>query len=210
VIVADRAVLAAALDARAPGRAGPDELWIATSPAGERHLTAALRQGPLRALDVSSRRAAEARLRADPLARELVRTLVAAGVVALLLAALGVLVAVALAVRDDAAELFDLEALGVPPAVLRADVRIRAAVLAGAGLACGLGVGAALVGLSVEAVRVTAAGVLPVPPLVAVLPAGPWALMTAGFAAAVAAGVAALTRRALSGPLPVRATGGPS
>ncbi len=208
VMVADRATLAAVLDAGAPGLSRPGELWIEVAGgAPEQRLLDALRAPPLRSLSADSRRVAEQRLRGDPLARELVRTLVGAAVIALALAALGVLVAVALALRDDAAELFDLEALGVAPRLLRRDVRLRAAALATLGLGAGIGVGAALVTLTVDAVQVTAAGVRPLPPLLAVAPWGAWALVALVFAAAVAAGVAVLTRRALSGPLPRRAPG---
>ncbi len=201
-VVADRASLSAVLQASAPGLAHPDELWIATSPAGERRLAAAVRSGPLSSLGFASRRAGERALQADPLARELVRTLVGAALVALVLAALGVLVAVALALRDDAAELFDLEALGVPPRLLRQDIRIRALTLGGLGLACGVVLGLALVTLAVDAVQVTAAGVRAVPPLVAVAPWAAWGLVAMAFVACVAVGVSLLTRRALSGATP--------
>jgi hypothetical protein len=208
VIVADRAALAALLDATSPGLARPAELWIDVAPgAPEQRLLTALRAPPLRSLAVDSRRADERALRADPLARELVGTLVGAAIVALALAALGVLVAVALALRDDAAELFDLEALGVPPRVLRADVRLRAAGLGGLGLLAGIAVGLVLLRLAVDAVQVTAAGARAVPPLVAIAPWGQWALVGLLFAAALATGVALLTRRALVGTTPQRAAG---
>lgn len=208
VVVADRAALAAVLSARAPGIARPGELWIAVPPgAPEERLLAALRAPPFTTLDVASRRAGEQRLRADPLARELVRTLAGAAVVALALAALGVLVAVALALRDDAAELVDLEALGVPPRLLRAEVRLRALLLAAAGLACGLALAIVLTGLVVDAVRATAAGVVPVPPLVAEIPVGAWAGSAVTFVLAVVVGAALLTRRALGGRTPRRMAG---
>ena len=207
-IVADRAALAAVIDADAPGLAQPTELWLGVSPGTEPSLLHALARPPLAGLVSSSRRQVQATLRADPLARELVRTLVGAGAVALLLAALGVFVAVALALRDDAADLLDLETLGVPPAVLRTDVRLRAVALAAGGLIGGLALGAGLAALTVDAVQVTASGVRAVPPLVTVLPLVAWALIAVVFAVIVAAGVALLSRRALGGPIPARGPGG--
>ena len=125
-------------------------------------------------------------------------TLGAAAAVALVLAAVGVLLATAAALRDDGAALHDLEALGVDPATLRADVRLRAGALAGLGVLAGLAVGAGLLGLVVGAVQLTAAGAAAVPPLVAVVPWTTWVAGAVAFAALVAAGVALLTRRAFA------------
>lgn len=206
VVVADAAALTAVREARSPGSARPQELWIGVAAgAAERRVRGALHAGALRALTHASRRADERRLRSDPLARELVRTLAGAAAVALALAALGVLVAVALALRDDAAELFDLEALGVAPRTLRADVRLRAAVIAVLGVGAGLAVAVLLARLVVSAVQVTAAGVVPVPPLVVVTPLWTWALSVLAFLMTVALGVGVLTRHALGGRAPRRA-----
>ena len=55
----------------------------------------------------------------------------AAGLVALALAALGLLLATATALRDEGAGAFlDLEAQGVEPRALKANVRLRAGLLA--------------------------------------------------------------------------------
>jgi len=64
-------------------------------------------------------------------------TLAAAALVALALAAVGLWVAVASELRDERAELFDLEAQGVGPNTLRAQFRARAAALVVVGAAGG-------------------------------------------------------------------------
>ncbi len=91
LVVADAATLRTALAADAPGTGGPDELWLQVAAgAPERRLRAALRTSPVR---VTSRRVEQARLREDPLARELARTLGLAALVALATAAVGVVLA---------------------------------------------------------------------------------------------------------------------
>jgi hypothetical protein len=201
-VVADEQALGTALTTAAPGSAQPEELWIGASPATEVRLRAALRAPALSALDLSSRRAIEQRLRADPLARELSRTLAVAALAALVLAAGAVLLVAVAALRDEGAELFELEAVGADPGLLRADVRLRAALLAALGLLAGGVVGAALLTLVVDAVQVTATGRAAFPPLIVVVPWPVWLGIAALFGLVCAALVAAGTRRALSGPVP--------
>ena len=71
-----------------------------------------------------------ARLRADPLARGALFTLAGTAAVALLLALLGLLLAVVGDVRDERGELFDLEAQGAAPSTVRAHLRLRALLVA--------------------------------------------------------------------------------
>ena len=203
-VVADEQALANALTAVAPGSAQADELWIGATPAAERRVRAALRRPPSSGLALSSRRALLARLRTDPLARELSRTLAVAAGAALVLAAAAVLLAALVAVRDEGAELYELEATGADPALLRASVRLRAALLAGLGMLAGVLIGLALLALLVDAVQVTAAGRDAFPPLVPVVPWATWTVGAIAFALTCAAIVAVGTARGLSGSVPRR------
>jgi hypothetical protein len=203
-VVADQQALANALTAVAPGSAQADELWIGASPAAERRVRSALRRPPSSGLALSSRRALLRRLQTDPLARELSRTLAVAAGAALVLAVAAVLLAALVAVRDEGAELYELEAAGASPAVLRASVRLRAALLAGLGMFAGVLIGLALLALLVDAVQVTATGRDPFPPLVPVVPWAAWTVGAVAFALACAATVAVGTARVLSGSVPRR------
>jgi ABC-type antimicrobial peptide transport system permease subunit len=159
---------------------------------------------PWSALGLSSRRALLQRLQTDPLARELSRTLAVAAGAALVLAAAAVLLAALVAVRDEGAELYELEATGADPALLRASVRLRAALLAGLGMLAGVLIGLALLALLVDSVQVTAAGRDAFPPLVPVVPWGTWTVGAIAFALGCAAIVAVGTARLLSGSVPRR------
>ena len=86
---------------------------------------------------------------------------------ALLLAAIGLALAVRSDLRDDSGELYDLEAQGASPSLLRRVVRSRAAAVSVAGLVAGAVTGALLVSLVTRVVSVTARAVAPEPPLVA-------------------------------------------
>lgn len=200
--VADERALATALTASAPGSGQPDELWIGASPAAEARLRAAMRRPPFTALALRSRRALQERLRADPLAHALSSTLVIAAGAALVLAAVTVLLVTFAVLRDEGAELYELEAVGADPALLRADLRLRAALLAALGMLCGALVGLALLALVVDAVQLTATGTAAFPPLVVVVPWQTWLAGAGAFAAACAALVAAGTRHALAGSAP--------
>ena len=86
---------------------------------------------------------------------------------ALLLAAIGLALAVRSDLRDDSGELYDLEAQGASPSLLRRVVRSRAATVSLVGLAAGAATGALLVALVTRVVSVTARAAAPELPLVA-------------------------------------------
>ncbi|HEX2044034.1 MAG TPA: hypothetical protein VHF23_00250 [Gaiellaceae bacterium] len=156
-LVAHRELLRTALNTQRPGIAVVDELWLDVADEGRAaHVAARLARPPFDALAVSSRAEVERSLRDDPLARSVLLTLLAGAGVALVLALLGVLLGVLSDVRDERSELRDLEAQGARPATLRRVVRLRAAVVAVAGLAGGLAAAGALSLLVVELVAVTA------------------------------------------------------
>jgi hypothetical protein len=162
-VLADGAWLETALDADAPGQGTPNEIWLATPhPAAA---AAALRRGPFADLQVTSRAAIQRRLAGDPLARATGRALGAASVLALALAVLGFWLGVLGQLRDERSDFFDLEAQGIPPALLRAQLRIRSLLLLLVGLAGGAVLGAVLSQLVVALVRISATTALPEPPL---------------------------------------------
>ncbi|HEX6699981.1 MAG TPA: FtsX-like permease family protein [Gaiellaceae bacterium] len=162
-VLADGAWLGTAIDADAPGEGTPNQVWL--SARDEPAAAAALRRRPFAGLVVTSRAAIERQLAGDPLARATGRALDASALVALALAVLGFWVGVLSEVRDERSDFSDLEAQGVPPARLRAQLRTRAVILVIVGLAGGAALGALLSRLVVSLVRISATTALPEPPL---------------------------------------------
>ena len=157
-VVADRVAAATTLDTRSPGLGTTDELWLDTG-----------RRPHVPQLLVQSRADTLARLRADPLAHGALLTLAGTAAVALLLALVGLVLAVVGDVRDDRGELFDLEAQGAPPATIRAHLRLRALLVATFGILGGLVLGVVLSALVIALVSVTAGAAEPEPPLLLTL-----------------------------------------
>jgi hypothetical protein len=211
-IVADEATLAAALDAQLPGQGRADELWI-----GAGHLTrlrAALGSGALAQLDSSFRADLDHQLRDAPVARGVLGTLIAATALSVVLAVVGLLVALLGGARDERVE-SDLEEQGVGPRGLRAELRVRLALASVLGVVVGLGIAVLLTRLAVASVRAADAVANPRPPLVTVVPWGALAAWGAG-ALAVLALAGWLATRALIGsgrpgrlaPAPITEGGG--
>jgi hypothetical protein len=161
LVVADLPTWLLAANTIDPGTTTASELWL------DAPLSAAARlaQRPFSLLDVASQRAAEAELRADPLARGALALLLVTGIVALALAAVGLLLTVVGDLRDESGELFDLEAQGATPGDLRRHLLLRAAIVAVLGLAGGLAAGAIVSALVVAVVTVTAGAGVALPPL---------------------------------------------
>ncbi|MGI9185039.1 MAG: hypothetical protein ACR2GZ_08755 [Solirubrobacteraceae bacterium] len=172
-VIADQSTLAAALDASLPGAGRPDELWINSPRPGR--LRAALSRPPLSGLDASFRGQFLRRLQADPIARGVLGTLLAAAGVGLGLAVLGLLVVLFGALRDPHAERA-LIVQGLGPRALRRELALRVLTAAGLGLTAGLVVALALTRLAVAAVEAGSTLAPPAPPLVAVAPWGGLAL----------------------------------
>jgi ABC-type antimicrobial peptide transport system permease subunit len=126
-------------------------------------------------------------------------TLVAAALVALALAIAGLVLLVLGDARDEHDELLDLEAQGAEPAMLRRQLRVRAAILAAAGLVVALAVGAVLAALVVDLVAVTANAGTPQPPLRLALEPLPLAAALAILVLAAGAAVGAASARAVGG-----------
>jgi hypothetical protein len=200
VVIADESSLFTVGNTTRAGSASPTEIWL-SSP---RPLDAALRRAPFTDLDVTSQRARLDELRADPLTRGSVLALGCAAIVSLALAAVGFLVLVLSDLRDERGELFHLEAQGAAPAELRRHVRLRALVVAGAGLAGGLLTGLVLTALVTRTVVVAANGITPEPPLLLRVD---WRLLAAAVVAytlLVALVVAGTTRSSFRAAYPLR------
>jgi hypothetical protein len=191
-VIADRVTAATMLDTRSPGLGTTDELWLNTA-----HRPAVPQ------LTVQSRADTLAQLRADPLARGALLTLAGTAAVALLLALVGLLLAVVGDMRDDRGELFDLEAQGASPATIRAHLRLRALLVAVFGILGGLALGAILSVLVISLVSVTAGSAKPEPPLLLSLDAPLLAAAALGYVLLAGALVTAAT--ALRGRAPARA-----
>jgi hypothetical protein len=191
-IVADRDRVATALNSARPGSLVANELWVlhANSDA-----PALLQQEPFTRLAVTSHAERLHELRSDPLARGTLAILTATALAALVLALVGLLLTVVTDLRDESGELFDLQAQGVTIRELRRYLRVRAALVALAGVAGGVATGAILVALVSSVVEVTAGATAPLPPLVVSLD---WPLVVLGlcvFAVAAAALINGATAR---------------
>ena len=155
-------------------------------------------------LQLASRRDTRSQLLSQPLAQGITVTLAAAGIVALLLAAVGVWVTLVSDARDERGELFDLEAQGVAPGTLRNQLRLRSVVVLAFGIAGGLVLGLVLSRLVVSVVSVSAETTTPVPPLVTD-PAWGTVALALVLLAALVLGLTELTvRHALRGQTPSR------
>jgi hypothetical protein len=196
VVIADGPTVATALSAVAAGSGTANEVWLDTSSGREHAVAAALRQAPFDALEVEGHDALLADLQSEPLARGTLLTLAGAALAALGLALVGLLLVVVSDLRDERGELFDLEAQGAPPDMLRRHLRLRTGLVATFGLVGGLATGAVLAALVVALVTLTAsAGSAELPLLLGV----EWPTLLLGLLAyfAVAALlVSATTRRA--------------
>jgi FtsX-like permease family len=198
-VVADEGALETAVSAAAPGAAVADEAWIEGGPGLAGDLE---RAAGGTAVSVTSRRAVEAELRDDPLARGTVAVLAGGSLVALVLAVLATLLVVSVELRDESGDYLDLESQGMAPATLRRQLLLRIASLAAFGVLCGLITGAALTAVLTELVAVGAGRAEPVPPL---QPSVSWLELGVGllgFALVLAAVLGASTRRAFAGPVP--------
>ena len=190
-VVFDRSRLETALNSSVPGSAVADEAWVS----GASGLTTRLMQNAPSSVRVTSRRAVEQELRSDPLARGSLLVLAAAGLVALALSLVGIALTVAVELRDETGELFDLETQGMGPGALRRQVRLRAGAVLLAGLLGGLALGAVLAAVVLKALAVSANSTEPVPPLVL---APDWPVLVVGCAlfVALAFGIVGLLTRA--------------
>jgi hypothetical protein len=199
VVVGDRVELRTAINTASPGGARENEVWLDVAPDRAGAVAAALARPPYRTLATTVRSEVEAEARRDPLAHGTLLALIATAIVALVLASLGLALAVRADLRDDRGEHYDLEAQGSSPTFLRRVVRVRAASLSLVGLAAGVATGLALLALVTRVVSVTAQGEAAEPPLAVVVDP---VLVVAGigvFAVLAVVLVGGATRRAFAG-----------
>lgn len=164
-VVGDLGALGTAIDTRLPGAGRSDEIWLDIPSGRDRAVTAELVRPPFLAVESVTRRQLVQDARRDPLGHGTLLALAAAALVALLLAAVGLLLTVLADLRDDRGDLYDLEAQGAAPSLLRRVVRLRALVVALCGIAAGVVAGALLTLLVTRVVAVTARATAPDPPL---------------------------------------------
>jgi hypothetical protein len=181
--VADVGRLYAALNALYPGLGSVSERWTDRSRAPALRLSDLLRAA-----------------REDPLARGVLLGLRVLALLAGLAALAAVCLAVAATARDRGGEQAELEALGIPPRTLRAQMVATAAATAVAGLLAGLAGGAALASAFADLVALGADGRRPLPDLLAAYPWAPAAGLAAAVACAAALAAAWQGRRAFRGP----------
>ena len=170
-VVGDVGALETAINTQVPGAGRTNEIWLDVPSGRDAAVEASLAQPPFRAVEAVSRRTLVAEARNDPLGHGTLLALAAAALVALLLAAVGLSLTVRADLRDDRGDLYDLEAQGAQPSLLRRVVRVRALVVAIAGLIAGAAAGALLALLVTRVVSVTARATTPDPPLVTVFDA---------------------------------------
>ena len=166
-VVGDGEALAAAVNLARPGAARVNEVWLRLrDPGRAADVDRALAAKPFNVLAIESRRALEADARRDPIAHGTLLALAVAAAVALGLALAGILLTVLGDLRDERGELFDLEAQGASPSLLRRIVRLRALTVAAAGLVAGALTGVALAAVVTDLVGLTARATAAEPPLV--------------------------------------------
>ena len=204
-VVGDGAALAAAVNVERPGAARLNEVWLRLGePSRRDEVDRALAAKPFDVLEIQSRHALEADARRDPIAHGTLLALAIAAAVALGLALAGILLTVLGDLRDERGELFDLEAQGAAPALLRRVVRLRAITVAVAGLLAGALAGIALAAVVTDLVGLTARATAAQPPLVLDVDGLVVAAAVAIYVAAAVMLVLLTTRRAFSGPAPGR------
>ena len=155
-VIGDIQSLQTAVNTQVPGAGRTNEIWLDAPAAGIAAAMAALARPPFQGVEAVSRAGLLAQAHDDPLGHGTLIALDAAAVVALLLAALGLALTVLSDLRDDRGDLYDLEAQGAQPLLLRRIVRVRALVVGVSGILAGAVAGGVLAVLVTRVVAVTA------------------------------------------------------
>ncbi|MGZ8783052.1 MAG: FtsX-like permease family protein, partial [Gaiellaceae bacterium] len=204
-VVGDADALAAVVNLARPGGARVNEVWLRLrDPARRKAVDSALAAKPFDVLAVQSRHALEADARRDPIAHGTLLALAVAAATALALALAGILLTVLGDLRDERGELFDLEAQGAAPSLLRGVVRLRALVVAVAGLVAGGVAGIALAAVVTDLVGLTARATAAQPSLALDVDGRVVLVATALYGLVAVALVLLATRRAFTAPAPGR------
>ena len=200
LVVGNLDALTTAIATVAPGSTRTSELWLDVPAAERGRVATELGRSPFGTLSVGSQDAVERDARRDPLGHGTLLALGASSLVALILAVIGLALAVRGDLRDERGELVDLEALGASPALLRRSVRLRALLVFVGGLVGGVAAGAVLAGLTARVVRVTARAGDAEPPLATVVDPTVLVLGLLVLIAASAVAVVLVSRAAFSDP----------
>ncbi|MFJ7157217.1 FtsX-like permease family protein [Streptomyces sp. NPDC101118] len=192
-----------ALTERGSGTLAPTEWWLSTRPGEAAGVAAALRARPDAgsADEVLVRDERTAALLDDPLGRGPRAALLAVTVAAAALAAVGFAVSAAGSLREQAAELAVLRALGASRRRLAALSAAEHGLLVLVGVLAGLGIGVLLTRAAVPLLVLTARAERPLPPVLVELPWTHLGLLLAGVAAVPLLTAAALALRH-AGPAP--------
>ncbi len=191
-VVADVGRLSRQLHLASPGVGTTNELWVS---GGGRALAAVRERAQRDRLAVASRSDVGQRLAADPLARGILTTLMAAALIAVALGAIALVLAMVSDLRDERRYTADLSLQGVSTGTLRSHMWQRGALIVATGIAGGLILGTILSTLVVRLVRVAADTRTPVPPLAY---AAGWPTILVGLIAfsVIAAGAVTFVTRA--------------
>ncbi len=163
-VVGDIEALRTAVNTQVPGAGRTNEVWLDVPDSEVGSVVATLARPPFRGVEAVSRLALLDEARDDPLGHGTLLALDSAAIVALILAALGLALTVRTDLRDDQGGLYDLEAQGASPSLLRRIVRVRALVVGIAGVLAGTIAGLLLALLVTRVVAVTArAATTPLP-----------------------------------------------
>ena len=200
LVVGNRDALTTAVATVAPGSTRTSELWLDVPAAERDRVATALARRPYGALAVASQTAIESDARRDPLGHGTLLALGASSLVALILAVIGLALAVRGDLRDERGELVDLEALGASPSLLRRVVRLRAVLVLVGGLIGGVAAGAVLASLTTRVIQVTARAGNAEPPLVTVVDPLVLVLGLLALLGACTVAVALVSRAAFSDP----------
>jgi hypothetical protein len=185
-VVVDYDTLFAALNADQPGIVTPTEAWSFQQ------------QRPTEAtLGVTS---LERQLRNDPLAAGTRSVLVVAGVIAVVLAFVGLLLATRTMLSSERLVFAEYEALGIAPTLLRRTAQLRVVVLSALGLLGGVLGGLASVRLVGAFVAVTGSASRPLPPIVATVAWAAAAVVLVALLVAVVVSVGVVAGRSLRLP----------
>lgn len=200
-LLADARALASALDAAAPGTAEVTQLWVAGNPRAAEDL--ARHEG----MAVQTHAAVLARLRAEPVGRELMSVTALTALLSVLLCAAGLVVATRTQLRDSSHALVDLEAQGVGPAAARSSLRARAVMVVATGVATGF-VCALLLDREVARAALSAFATSPDPPIGREIPLPATIGVAVGVGALAVASAAAVLAGAFRERVPRPARGG--
>jgi hypothetical protein len=201
-IVLDYETAYAALNDVFPGSAPPSEAWFfdPQSPT----FAARVSRPPFRVKSLVGESEREATLLSDPLASGSRSLLLVSAAIAAVLGLLGLGIAIVASLRDEAPMLAEYEALGIGPSLLARSAATRLAALSLIGVAVGLVGGYFAVRLVAALVAVTGGGLLPVPPIEAVVPWGAAGTLIGGVGFVAVGCALVLARRAFRRPVAER------